>query len=147
MGRLVNGASLLALLCFHVFVVNHVSARDGVSFGKDEEEKTFIRGGFGGGGIGKGVGIAGGIGKGGGFGFGSGICKGGWIGGGFGKDSGFSGGIGKGGGFGGGGIGPLSTIKYENLVSNINHCGSRWTNFNHILIKVSWAKIINKINW
>ena len=48
MGRLVNGAGLLVLLCFHVFVVCNVAARDGVmSFGKDEEEKTFIGGGKG----------------------------------------------------------------------------------------------------
>ncbi|CDY18121.1 BnaA01g23820D [Brassica napus] len=47
MGRLVNGATLLALLCFHVFAVN-VTARNGVSSSKDEEEKTLIGGGKGG---------------------------------------------------------------------------------------------------
>ncbi|CAA7028056.1 unnamed protein product [Microthlaspi erraticum] len=58
MGRLVNGVGLLALLCFHVFVVHNVVARDSLSFGKDEEEKTFIGGGMdkGGGDIGGGIG-------------------------------------------------------------------------------------------
>lgn len=89
MGRLVNGAGLLVLLCFHVFVVSNVAAREGgMSFGKDEEEKTFIGGGKG---FGGGFGKAGGIGKGGGI-----------LGGGIGKGGGFGGGIGKGGGFGGG---------------------------------------------
>jgi len=64
MGSLVvNGAALLALLWFNVFVVNYVAAREGVTFGKDEEEKTIIGGGKGfgggfGGGFGKGGGIA-----------------------------------------------------------------------------------------
>ena len=81
MGRLVSGATLLALLCFHVFVVN-VVARD-VSSGRDEDEKTLVGGGKGGG-------------FGGGFGGGAGGGVGGGAGGGFGG--------GAGGGFGGGGL-------------------------------------------
>ncbi|KAJ4887199.1 glycine-rich cell wall structural protein [Raphanus sativus] len=91
MGRLVNGASLLVLLCFHVFAVN-VSARNGESFNKDEEEKTLIGGG-------KGGGFGGGFGGGSGGGFGAG--------GGFGGGGGAGGG---GGGFGGGHGGGLESV-------------------------------------